>query len=321
MRAAVVDGPGPPESFRIVEMPIPMPQASEVVIRQSCAAVNFGDTIRRRRGLFPTDTCPPYVLGFEGVGIIEEIGSAVTDRQVGDRVAYLAERGGYAERVAVPSTQTWRVPTQITDEAAAGITCVGVTAWGLVTQSGTAPGDVALVHGAAGGVGSILVQILAGQGTRTIALVSGKEKHAFATKLGADLVLDRTLENAQDEIKKLYPTGADVVFDCVGQDVLELNLATIKPGGVWMYYGSTSGHPQFPGDRVLMNRLVVRGFVVFEFARDVLAWRQATAFLSSSLTRGLLKAQTTRVLQLSQVSEAHRLLESREVSGKVVLSF
>ena len=321
MRAAAVDKSGPPESFRIVEVPIPKPRESEVVIRQKHAAVNFGDVIRRKRGLFPADVPPPYILGFEGVGVIESVGNAVTGRKVGERVAYLAEGGGYAELVAVPAAQTWGVPTAITDEAAGGITCVGLTAWGLVAQSSARPGDIALVHGAAGGVGSILVQILAGQGTRTIALVTGGEKQEFVSGLGADVALDRAKGDVESEINELFPTGVDVVFDCVGQDVLSINLAVIKPGGVWMYYGSTSGHSQFPGDRVLMNRLSLRGFVVFEFARDASAWRQATAFLSSSLASDRLKAQTTRVLPLTQVAEAHRQLEGLAVMGKILLAF
>ena len=321
MRAAVVDQAGPPEAFRILQIGVPAYKESEVLVRQKYAGINFGDIIRRKRGLFPSPALPPHVLGFEGVGIVEAVGKAVSARKVGDRVAYLAESGGYAELVSVPAAQTWAVPASVTDEAAAGITCVGLTAWGLIEASGVRPGDASLVHGAAGGVGSVLIQILAGQGVRTIALVKGDEKLKFVVGLGADVALDRGSGGVETEIRKLYPAGVDVVFDCVGQDVLGINLAVIRPGGAWMYYGSTSGHPQFPGDRVLMNRLCVRGFVVFELARDPSTWRQATAFLSSSLLRGALRAQTTHILPLTQVSEAHRLLESRAAMGKVLLAF
>ena len=321
MRAAIVEKAGPPESFRIVEMPIPEPKESEVIVRQTYAAVNFGDVTRRKRGLFPPNVPPPYVLGFEGVGTIERMGSAVTGLRIGDRIAYLLERGGYAEFVAVPAAQSWAVPSAISDDAAAGITCVGLTAWGLKAQSGVRPGDTALVHGAAGGVGSILVQVLEAQETRTIALVTGQEKRDFVTRLGAKIVLDRANVDVENEIKKHCSGGVDVVFDCVGLDVLGINLATIKAGGVWMYYGSTSGHPQFPGDRVLMNRLSIRGFIVFEFARDHAEWKQGTAFLLSSLTNGIIKTQTTEILPLDQVSKAHRRLEARAAMGKLLLSF
>ena len=319
MHSAVIDKAGPPESFRVVDLPVPRPKDSEIIVRQKYAAVNFGDVIRRKRGLFSPKGSPPYVIGFEGVGTIESMGSTVTGFRIGDRVAYLAEHGGYAEFVAVPAAQTWAVPPAVTDEAAAGITCVGLTAWGLITQSGTRPGDIALVHGAAGGVGTNLIQLLGSHGARTVALVTGAEKQSFVTGLGADVTLDRANGDVQSEIKKHFPTGVDVIYDCVGQDVLDLNLAAIKPGGVWMYYGSTSGHPQFPGDRVLMNRLSLKGFVVFDFVRDTSAWKQGTAFLSSSLVRGILKPQIAHILALDQVSEAHRLLEARAVKGKILL--
>jgi NADPH:quinone reductase len=321
MRSAVVDKGGPPESFRIVDLPVPSPNDSEIVIRQKYAAVNFGDVIRRKRGLFSPKMSPPYVLGFEGVGNIESVGSSVKEFGVGDRVAYLAELGAYGEFVAVQAAQAWAIPQTITDEAAAGITCVGLTAWGLVRESGVKPGDIALVHGAAGGVGTILIQILAGDGIRTVALVTGAEKRSFVTALGAEVVLDRANGDPKSEIKKHFPTGTDVIFDCVGQDVLDLNLATIKAGGMWMYYGSTSGHSQFPGDRLLMNRLSLKGFVIFDFARDPSAWKQGIAFLSSSLVRGSLTPQITRIFALDQVSEAHRLLEARSITGKVLLKF
>lgn len=321
MRAAVVDQAGPPEVFRVVDLPVPTATASEIIVRQSLAGVNFGDVIRRKRGLFPLDVPPPYVLGFEGVGTIESVGPAVTDRRVGERVAYLTDRGGYGECVAVPSTQAWTVPFGVPDEAVAGMTVVGLTAWGLIEQSGVRPGDVAVVHGAAGGVGSVLIQLLASQGVRAIGVVTGREKSLFVAQMGAELTFDRAKDNVESEIKGRWPAGVDVVFDCVGQDVLSLNLAVIKPAGVWMYYGSTSGHPQFPGDRVLMNRLAIRGFVVFDFARDPDAWKEGTAFFSSALSRGSLKPQSTQVLPLEQVGEAHRRLEARAVIGKMLLSF
>jgi len=320
MQAAVIDQAGSPESFRMIKMPVPAPKHSEVIIRQKYAAVNFGDVIRRKRGLFPADARPPYVLGFEGAGVISEVGESVTGLQVGQRVAYLAERGGYAGFTAVPASQTWILPEAVSDEAAAGITCVGLTAFGLIVQSAIRPADIALVHGAAGGVGSILLQMLALQGVRAVAVVRGKDKQEFVSKLGAEVVVDSEHGDIQADIRRVAPGGVDVIFDCVGQDVLGSNLAVIKSGGKWMYFGSTSGHAQFPGDRILMNRLSLRGFVVFDFARDTWAWQQGTAFLSSGLAREHLKAQTTQIFPLTEVSKAHQLLESRMALGKIILA-
>lgn len=321
MIAAVVDHAGPAESFRIAELPVPDPGVGEVVIRQRYAAVNYGDVIRRQRGMFLPGANSPYILGFEGVGTVERLGPGTSHRRVGERVAYLAERGGYGTCVAVPAGQTWRVPPEVSDESAAAITCVGLTAWGLVAQSGVRSGDTALVHGAAGGVGSVLLQLLAAQGTRTIALVTGDAKREFVSALGADVIVNRATEDAADRIGQHAPHGVDTVFDCVGQDVLDLNLSSIRPGGVWMYYGSTSGHAQFPGKHVLMNHLALQGFVVFDVARDASMWRQGTAFLAASLTRGTVKPQTTQILPINQIARAHSLLESRSSMGKVLIAF
>lgn len=321
MHAAVVDGAGAPETFRIIEMPVPVPRDLEIVVRQKYAAVNYGDVTRRKRGLFPADVSPPYVLGFEGVGTVEAVGDAVTDFHTGDRVAYLMERGGYAEFIAVPAMQAWAVPPAIDDEVVAGITCVGLTSWGLMEASGVQPAETALVHGAAGGVGSILIQALASQGTHTIALVTGEQKKEFVTQLGAQVVLDRVDTDVADRVRTLCPGGVDAVFDCVGREALALNLATIKAGATWMYFGSTSGHPDFPGDKVLMNRLSIQGFVVFDFVRESDQWKRGTAFLAASLTRGTIIPQTTMIVPLDQVSEAHRMLESRNAMGKILLSF
>ena len=319
MRVAVIDSAGPPESFRVEMASVPVPSASDVVIRQAYAALNFGDVIRRKRGLFAAGLNPPYVLGFEGAGTVSAVGSDVQGVSVGDRVAYLAERGGYAEYVAVSQHQVWKVPDSVTDESAAGITCVGMTAWGLMVQSGVRAGDVALVHGAAGGVGSILVQVLALQGVRTVALVTGEEKKQYVSGLGVDDVVDQATGDAQKAINAIAPVGVNAIFDCVGQEAVALNVAVIKPGGTWMYFGSTSGHALFPGDRVLMNHLSLKGFVVFDLARNTSQWREGTAFLASCLAREYIAAQTTQVLPFERVADGHRMLENRTAMGKIIL--
>lgn len=320
MRAAVVDSSGPPEAFRLVEIPLPEIGESDVLIRQKYAAVNFGDVTRRKRGLFPQGLLPPYVLGFEGVGVVVAVGSAVHTLKSGDRVAYLAERGGYAEFVAAPITKVWAVPDAVNDETAAGATCVVLTAWGLARQSEIQAGATALIHGAAGGVGSTLVQHLMSLGVETIAVVSGQKKVEFVTGLGATSVIDRTQDDLVNEIKAICPKGVDVVFDCVGQDVLDVNMSVIRPGGVWMYYGSTSGHSQFPGDRVLMERLTIRGFVVFDYFENSTLWAEGTSFLASSLASDGIAVRVTEVFPLDEVSEAHRKLEARSAMGKILLA-
>jgi NADPH:quinone reductase len=238
---------------------------------------------------------------------------------VGERVAYLSERGGYAEYVAASEAKVWRVPAGVADEAAASITCVGLTAWGLVRDSGIHSGQSALVHGASGGVGSILMQMLPLFGVEPVGLVSGDEKAAFVRSLGANEVIDRTKKDFDDHVAK-FSRGIDVVFDCVGSAVLDLNLRLIRETGTWMYFGSTSGHASFPGMDVLMRRLNIRGFVVFEYFADPELWHDGTQALGNYLGKGSVKAAVSSVLELEAASLGHRMLEERKAPGKIVLS-
>jgi NADPH2:quinone reductase len=293
----------------------------EVLIRQSYAAVNYGDVTRRSRGMFPADQEPPYVLGFEGVGIVDAVGPAVSSVAPGDRVSYLTERGGYGEFVIAAEAHTWHPPSSISDPLAASFTCAGLTAWGLIQQAGVKSGDTVLVHGAAGGVGTVLVQMLASLGVRPIACVRGSRKRDYLERIGCEDVIDTSTTSLAEVVGSYGSGSVSCVFDCVGQAVVEWNLALLRPGGTWMYFGSTSGHPEFPGAEVLMRQLRIQGFVVFDFVRDAAVFAQGASALCDWLLNDGTSLPPVEVVPIDKASEAHTRLELREIVGKIVLSF
>lgn len=291
-----------------------------VLVRVAAAGVNFID-IYQRSGAYQRPL--PFVLGLEGAGLVEVLGEGVKDLRVGDRVAWAQGAGSYATHVLVPAAALVTVPRELPLEQAAALMLQGMTAHYLahgVRQ--TRPSDVALVHAAAGGTGQLLVQLLKQAGARVIATCSTPAKAELARAAGADEVILYTRSDFDSEARKLTAgLGVDVVYDSVGRTTFDGSLRALKPRGLCVLFGQSSGPvPAFDPQRlnqagsVFLTRPTLAHYIA---TREELVAR-ATAVLSSAV-QGTLRANIHAQLPLAKASEAHAMLEARETAGKVLL--
>ena len=248
MKAIRIDRLGGPEVLAPADVPTPSPGAGEALVRQSAAGVNFID-VYLRTGLYKRDL--PFIVGTEGAGVVEAVGEGVTELKVGDRVAYAQtpNLGGYAEANAVPVRQLVPVPDGVDDRTACAIMLQGMTAHYLATD--TFPlrtGHVALVHAAAGGVGSILVQLAKARGATVIATVGTEEKAKLARGFGADHVINYADGDFAEATRAIVGDHAvDVAYDSVGKETWERSLSLLRPRGLLALFGNSSG--PVPADR------------------------------------------------------------------------
>lgn len=319
MRAIRVHQPGGPEAMRLEELPVPEPGPGQALVRLSYAGVNFID-VYHRIGLYPLPL--PFTPGSEGAGVVEAVGSGVDRIRVGDRVAYAGVPGSYAEFVAVDASRLVPVPEAVPLDVAAAVMLQGMTAHYL-THS-TYPlevGDVALVHAAAGGVGLLLVQLAKRRGARVIGTVSTEEKARLARDAGADEIVFYTRENFRDAVLRLTGgRGVDVVYDSVGRTTFDDSLASLRPRGMMVSFGQSSG-PIPPFDPLVLGRGSVfftrPSLAHYVAEREELLWRANDLF--EWIGCGELRVRIDRALPLESAQEAHRLLEGRKTAGKLLL--
>src|SRR5450830_391612 len=325
MHAIRVPHAGGSEVLEYVELPEPEPGPGEVLVQLAAAGVNFVD-IYRRSGVYPVRY--PHVLGSEGSGHVVALGEGVGGLAVGDQVAWADVTGSYAERVVVPSSRAIRVPDGVPDDIAAALPLQGLTAHYLVTSSyPVSPGDVVLVHAAAGGVGLLLTQLAVARGARVIGTVSTAAKEALARDAGASDVIRYTeLAELSTELPALVReltggVGVDAVYDGVGKDTFDGSLASLRVRGIMVLFGGASGQvPLFDLQRLnaLGSLSITRpsiGFFVADPAE--LAWRAGEIF--DAVAAGTLRVHIGATFTLHDAAEAHRALESRATTGKVVL--
>jgi len=321
IKAITVKEAGAADTMKVVELPDATPKDNEVVISQTFVGVNYGDAIRRKRGLFQLNEHGYFVPGFEGVGKVIAIGKAVNGFIVGDRVGYLSELGGgYSQQICLDEKLVFNVPSAIPDETAAVMTCVGATAWHLTNLANISKGDWVLIHGATGGVGLVLVQLCILKGANVVAVVGTQTKKDFLKRYGVANTIIREEGDISPQIKSI--TGGqniDAIFDCVGQAVLETNINCIRKGGTILYYGSTSGHPAFPGMQVLMNSLRIQGFNIFNLLNDTVSWRNELQKLISLISEKKIEIYIDKIFNMSEAFKAHQLLENRNSIGKLLL--
>lgn len=321
MRAIRIHEYGGLEVLRIEDVPLPEPGPGEARIKIQASGVNFID-VYQRTGQYPLQL--PAILGGEAAGVVDALGPGVEDLRPGERVAYASHLGAYAEYAVVPAWKLVRVPDSLDIRQAAAVMLQGLTAHYLTHSTyPLKPGDVALVHAAAGGVGHLLVQIARQRGARVIGTVSTEEKARLARESGADEVIIYTEADFEAEVKRLTGgRGVDVVYDSVGKATFDKSLNCLRPRGMMVLFGQSSGRVP-PFDPQILN---VKGSLFltrpslgpYIADRAELLWRANDLF--TWLANGQLKVRIDQVFPLADAAQAHRYLEERRTKGKVLLT-
>ena len=327
MRAVRVHELGGPDVLRYEEVPAPQPKAGEVLVRVATAGVNYLD-IYYRSGFHwggHHGRALPYVPGAEASGTVVDLGANVTEVKIGDRVAYGVSNGygSYAGLHALPAWHLYKIPQSIAFEDAAAIMLQGMTAHYLTHSTyRVKPEDTVLIHAAAGGTGLLLVQLAKMRGARVFGTVSTDAKAQLAQAAGADWTINYAEQDFAAEIRKLTDgKGVNVVYDSVGQATFEKSLDCLAPLGSLIIFGQASG-PVPPFDTSILNAkgslTLARPSLTHNVAShtDVL-WRAGDLF--NWLAQGNLKVTIDEIYRLSQAADAHRQLESRKSTGKILL--
>jgi NADPH2:quinone reductase len=320
MRAIQIKQTGGPEVMELVDLPVPQPKPNEAVVKIHAAGVNFID-VYNREGRYKLPL--PFVLGQEAAGTIVAVGSEVRDVKADDRVAYMMVMGSDAEYAAVPADKLVKIPEGVGDREAAAAILQGMTAHYLAYD--TYPlkrGDTALVHAAAGGVGLLLVQMAHNIGARVIGTVSTEEKAKLAREAGADDVILYTQTDFEAETKRLMGgKGLDVVYDSVGKTTFEKGLNLLRPRGMMALFGASSGAVAPIDPLVLMHKgslfLTRPSLGAYILTYEDLQKRAGAVF--GMIRDGKLKLRIEHTYSLEQVQQAHRDLEGRKTTGKLLL--
>ena len=317
-RAVVIRSTGGPEVLALEEHDPGAPPAGAVRVRVHAAGVNFID-VYFRTGLYPAPL--PFVMGLEGAGVVESVGDGVTSLAAGDHVAWASVPGSYAETVVAPVDRVVRVPHDVPLDVAAAVMLQGMTAHYLVNGTRTTrPGDVALVHAAAGGVGLLLTQMVKMRGGIVIATTSSPAKADLARQAGADHVTGYgEFGSVVQEVTG--GTGAAAVYDGVGQATFDASLAAVRPRGMMVLYGGSSGPvPPFELQRLAGagSLFITRPTMIHYIAsREELVWR--TGDLFTWIVEGRLSVRIGGSYPLAEAARAHDDLAARRTTGKLLL--
>lgn len=320
MQAIVVQNPGGPEVLTYQETKTPTPKAGEALVKLAAIGLNYID-VYHRTGLYPLPR--PFIPGMEAAGTVEAVGPDVSDVAVGDRVAYAMQPGAYAEYAVVPAWKLVNIPPTVTFEQAAAAMLQGMTAHYLVTSVHPLKADqTALIHAAAGGVGLLLVQLTKHLGARAIGTVSTEAKATLARAAGADEVILYTEQDFEQETRRLTDgRGVEVVYDSVGRDTFLKSLNCLAPRGMLALFGQSSGPVEAFDPALLAQKgslfLTRPSLAHYAATRAELTWRAGQLF--NWISAGELKLRIEKTFPLSDAAEAHRQLEGRKTTGKVLL--
>ncbi|MGE5127471.1 MAG: quinone oxidoreductase family protein [Betaproteobacteria bacterium] len=320
MKAIRIEAYGGPEVLRYVELPDPQPGPGQLRVRVEAAGVNFID-VYHRTGLYPGSL--PLVLGQEGAGVVDGIGPGVAGFREGDRVGWASVPGAYAERALVPAERAVALPEGVDARTAAALLLQGMTAHYLSTSTYPLnPGDTCLVHAAAGGVGLLLVQMAKRRGARVLGTVSTADKAALAREAGADAVILYTQEDFVQAVKRLTGgRGVQVVYDSVGKATAEKGFDCLVPRGMMVVYGNSSG-PMPPIDPLVLSRkgsLFLTRPTLHHYTADRASLEARAGEVLGDAASGRLKVRIDRTYPLAEAAEAHRALEGRRTTGKLLL--
>jgi NADPH2:quinone reductase len=320
MKAIRVHTPGDASALSYEDVPDPVPGPHDLVVKVEASGVNYID-VYHRNGHYKVP--PPFTPGSEAAGKVVAVGDAVSGVSIGDRVAYSGVIGAYAELAKVPAARVVKIPEGVTAKQAASLMLQGITAHYLATSTyPLAPGDTCVVHAAAGGVGLLLCQIAKMRGAIVIGTVSTEAKATLAQEAGADHVILYTQQAFDAEVKKLTGgVGAKVIYDGVGKTTFDRDLDCLAPRGLVALYGGASG-PVPPLDlltlsakgslyvtRPTMGSYIATREELVGRATDLFGWVRA----------GKLRLRMEHDFRLSQAADAHRALEGRATTGKVLL--
>lgn len=320
MKAVRVHRHGGPEVLTHDDITVPEPGAGEARVKIEASGVNFID-IYQRTGSYRLQT--PFTLGMEGAGVVDAVGAGVGEVKTGDRVAYAMVPGSYAEYAIVPAGKLAPLPSDIDSKSAAALMLQGMTAHYLTHHTyALKPGETALVHAAAGGVGLLLIQIAKILGAKVIGTVGTEAKAERAKQAGADHIILYTQSDFLTEVKQITGgQGVDVVYDSVGATTFDKSLDCLRPRGYLVLFGQSSG----PVQPVDAGKLAAKGslFLTRPSLAHYLLTRtellERTGALFNWTAAGKLKLRIDKTFPLAEAAEAHRQLEGRKTTGKVVL--
>lgn len=311
---------GGPDVLVLRDVAEPKPSAGEVVVELSCSGVNYIDTYHRE-GAYPIDL--PFTPGQEGAGTISAVGDGVTDWSVGDRVCWSMSGGSYAEFARVPTNRLAPIPGELSDKIAAASLLQGLTAHYLTTSVyPVEKGTITVVHAVAGGVGLLLTQMIVAKGGIVIGTTSSEDKAQKARERGAQHVIRYDTDDWVARVKEIAGEhGVDVVYDGVGADTFEGGLSVLRPRGVMALFGASSGPvPPFDLQRLgALGSLIVTRPSLAHYINDPKEFRWRTSELFDSIASNKLDISIAREFPLAEAADAHRALQSREYSGKILL--
>ncbi len=321
MKAIQITKTGGPEVIHLVDIERPIPSDGQVLVEIRAIGVNFID-IYYREGVYPAAL--PLTLGQEASGVIVEVGKNVERFRVGDRVAWCTALGAYAEFAVVPEVHLVHVPAKVTFEQAAASLLQGMTAQYLTaTTFPLKSGDTVLLHAGAGGVGLLLTQMAVAAGAHVISTVSTPEKAELARSAGAHDVILYTQEDFEPAVKRITGgRGVDVVYDSVGKDTFERSLKCLRPRGMMVLFGASSGAVP-PVDLIQLSRggslfLTRPSLVHYVHNREELDARSADVF--HRLERGTLQLRIHQSFPLAEAAKAQEALQGRGTTGKLLLT-
>lgn len=313
---------GGPEVLRYESFDVAAPKAGEARVRHAAIGINFIDCYFRS-GLYPSPTGLPFVPGNEGAGVVVAVGEGVTNVKVGDRVAYVASPGSYAEERNVVADRLVVVPAGVADDVAAAAMLKGMTVQYLLKRTyKVGPGTTILFHAAAGGVGQIAGQWAKHLGATIIGTAGGAEKVALAKTRGYDHVIDYKADDFLAAVKEITGgKGVDVVYDSIGKDTFPKSLDCLKPFGLFVSFGNASG----PVPPFSLQELASRGSLfatrqtLFTHIGPRAALEEIAGDLFEVIASGAVEIPLSKRWKLDEAADAHRALEARATTGSMVL--
>ena len=324
MRAVEISQPGGPDVLRLAEVPNPAPQANEIVVKVAAAGVNRPDVLQRM-GHYPVPPDASPLPGLEIAGEVADAGSAVKLWKRGDKICALANGGGYAEYCAVPETQALPVPKNLSMIEAASLPETFFTVWSNVYDRGRlAPGETLLVQGGTSGIGVTAIQMATATGNRVFATAGSDEKVAACVRLGAEKAFNYKTEDWVAEVRAATGgKGVDVILDMVGGDYVPRELKCLAEEGRLVFIAYLRGpRSELDIDALMRKRLTVTGSTLRPRSTEFKGYiaRNLREKIWPLIEAGRIKPQVYKTFPLAQAAEAHRLMESSQHIGKIVLT-